>query len=62
MEAVNKEKGMNGSVKEGMQPQPQTTEAQRPVEGEKMSILKKWWFWAAIGAVIVLGILVFFLL
>jgi hypothetical protein len=66
MEAVNKQKGMNGNVKEGIQDPnkaiSQIDGAQMPVEGEKMSFLKKWWFWAAIGAVIVLGILFFLFL
>lgn len=70
MEAVDKQKGMNGNVKGGVQdtkkavPQAtsQTAEAQMPAGEGKTSLLKKWWFWAAIGAVVLIGALVFFLI
>ncbi len=62
MEAVNKQKGMDGNVKTNVQPSKPVAGAEMPIEGGKMPFLKKWWFWAAIGAVIVIGVLVFFLL
>ncbi len=64
MEAISEQKNTNGKaqgIAKQTQPDGKTT---LPIEGEsseKMSFLKKWWFWAAIGTVIVIGALVFFL-
>lgn len=57
---MNKQKGMPGGLKDGVKMPQQTTETQIPVEENKMSILKKWWFWAIVGAVILIGVLFFF--
>jgi len=64
MESESVQKNMNGKS-QGMAQTSKVVEPQMPVEeeSEKMPILKKWWFWAAIGgAVIILGLILFFLL
>ena len=71
METINKQKGVNGDLKTNVQPttkaagvvQPITNvaEAQVPVEGDKMSLLKKWWFWATIGGAVLVIALIFYL-
>ncbi len=62
MESINKEKGINGNLKEDSKMPQQPAGTQMPIEEGKMPFLKKWWFWAAIGAVVLVIALVFFLL
>lgn len=62
MEAMNKQKGVDGNLKSNVQMPQQTAEVQVPTEEGKMPFWKKWWFWTLIGAVVVILILVFYLL
>ncbi|MEN7982418.1 MAG: hypothetical protein ABFQ65_03140 [Nanoarchaeota archaeon] len=62
MESASEQKNINGKPQGIAQP---AKAIENPMsengESEKMSFFKKWWFWAAIGAVVVIGLLVFFL-
>lgn len=63
MEATNKQKGIDGSMNTKVQPQSGAMpEKKDPAEGDKMAIFKKWWFWAAVGGVVLLLVLVFLFL
>ena len=76
MEAANKQKNINGKT-EGMvqtktmdKTQNKTMDKAQMVDSasmgedmDKMSILKKWWFWVAVGAgVLILAFIVWFFL
>jgi hypothetical protein len=59
METESVQKNMNGKSQGMVQPA-KPMEPAMPEEMEKMSLFKKWWFWAIVGGVFVILLLILF--